>query len=203
MPLSSKLSHCPLSRAIVKYPMLFRTNIGVDTVKCLCCQRVMVATIDQSLTPAFRANVVSQLRAQLVSSAHAPLCPWRDTPVPLALLQLSGSSATEVLRDAQARLSTLRRCVRLPVLAPEFLRSPPYRRVLDAVAWPAGKRCSKPFPHLGHLFIIIETFLAPPSPATVPRLPAPLAPFHKSLRHMNVNSTALSCNVDEYCSSVP
>ena len=118
----------------------FRTNIGVDMLKCLCCQKVMAATIDQSLNPTFRANVVSALRAQLISAAHAPLCPWRDSPVPLALLQLSGSSVNEVLRETQLRLDSLRRCTKLPALAPEFLRSQEYRRIVDAVGWPPGRR---------------------------------------------------------------
>jgi hypothetical protein len=100
----------------------------------------MVVTIDKSLSPPFRSNVISQLRAQLVCSAHAALCPWRDAPVPLALIQLTGSSATEVLRECQARLDSLLRCAQLPVLAPEFLRSTQYRRILDAIGWPPGRR---------------------------------------------------------------
>jgi hypothetical protein len=100
----------------------------------------MVVTIDKSLSLQFRTNVISQFRAQIVCSAHATLCPWRDTPVPLALIQLTGSSATEVLRECQARLDTLLRCTHLPTLAPEFLRSTQYRRILDAIGWPAGRR---------------------------------------------------------------
>ena len=92
--------------------------------------------IHPSLNEDSRLAVAARFKQQLVKTGHSDMCPWRDQGVPLALIQLPGSSAFEVLADCEARLESLQRCEVLPEIDVAFLQSSDVIKIKDIVHWP-------------------------------------------------------------------
>ena len=96
-------------------------------------------SLHPSLNEESRLAAAASFKQRLVNIGHSGMCPWRDQGVPLALIQLPGSSAFEVLADCEARLESMQRCTMLPELDPAFIESPDVQMVKDLVQWPRKK----------------------------------------------------------------
>uniref|UniRef100_A0A7S4UHT6 C3HC-type domain-containing protein n=1 Tax=Guillardia theta TaxID=55529 RepID=A0A7S4UHT6_GUITH len=115
-------------------------NEGVDRLRCDSCKERLTMIIQAGLNKEARDRLVDHYKAQLTTTGHSNVCPWRDNAVPETLIQLPGNSSYDVLYSCDKRLSSLHRCQALPDIDSNFLQSKEFQSAMEAANWPVRKK---------------------------------------------------------------